>query len=145
MKKSVLTLPATLTALLTLSMLAIVFVRAFWPQLILPRLDIPTMVLLCLLALLAEHWFSPQANHHYLLLAVLGAMNFGLLPFAAGLVPWRLSLALAAAGAVILSAVTAVFSSIRHRLDSGPKAPLAGAACALCLYLAVQALRGVGL
>ena len=50
MKKSVLTLPVTLTALLTLSMLAIVFVRAFWPQLILPRLDIPTMVLLCLLA-----------------------------------------------------------------------------------------------
>ena len=145
MKKSVLTLPVTLTALLALSLLAVVFVRAFFPQLILPRLDIPTMVLLCLLALLAEHWFSPRANHHYLLLAVLGAMNFGLLPFAAGFASWRHSLALAATGAVILSAVTAVFSSIRHRLDSGPKAPLAGAACALCLYLAVQALRGVGL
>lgn len=143
MKKSVLTLPLTLTALLTVSMLTIVFLRAFVPQFIFPRLDIPTMVLLCLLALLTEHWFSPKASHNYLLLAVLGAMNFGLLPLAAGFATWRHSLALAAAGAVILSAVTAVFCSIRHRLDSGPKAPLAGVICALCLYLAVQALRGV--
>ena len=143
MKKSVLTLPLTLTALLTLALLTIVFLRAFVPQLIFPRLDIPTMVLLCLLSLLAEHWFSPKAGHNYLLLAVLGAMNFGLLPLAAGFATWRHSLALAAAGAVILSAVTALFSAIRHRLDSGPKAPLAEAACALCLYLAVQALRGV--
>ena len=142
MKKSVLTLPATLTALLTLSMLAIVFVRAFWPQLILPRLDIPTMVLLCLLALLAEHWFSPQANHHYLLLAVLGAMNFGLLPFAACFVGAGEALKLAVLGAVVFTCVTWLFSSMMDRLSSGPAAKLAPFMSALGLYLAAQCFMG---
>lgn len=145
MKKSVLTLPMTLTGLLTLSLLITVFLRTFLPQLIFPRLDIPTVVLLCLAALLTEHWLSPQASHHYLMLAVLGAVNFGLLPLVAGFAAWRDALVLAGAGLVILPALTAVFTSIRHRLASGPKAPAAPVVCALCLYLAVQALRGVGL
>ena len=143
MKKSVLTLPLTLTALLTAALLSVVFLRAFLPQLIFPRLDIPTIVLLCLLALLAEHCLSPRAKHNYLMLALLGALDFGLLTGTAGYVTWSHALLLGAAGAVLLPLTTAVFTSIRRRLASGPKAPLAPVACALCLYLASQAFRGV--
>lgn len=143
MKKSVLTLPLTLTALTTALLLAAVFLRTFWPQLIFPRPDIPTVSALCLTALVVQAYLSPQADHSYVLLAVLGAVNFGLLPTVALLVPWQQGLLLGAAGLVLLPGLTAVFTSLRGRLDSGPKAPLAPLACALCLYLAMQAFRGI--
>ena len=50
MKRSVLTLPLMLTALLTVWMLVAVALRTLWPQMILPRLDITAVVLLCVLA-----------------------------------------------------------------------------------------------
>lgn len=143
MKKSVLTLPLTLTALVTLWLAAVVILRAFLPQLIFPRWDIPTMSVLCLAALLAETYLSPKARHRYVWLIALGAVDFGLLPTVAGFVLWQRGLIMAAVGAALLAGLAAVFSSIRHRLASGPKAPLAPVACALCLYLAMQAFRGV--
>ena len=142
-KKSVLTLPLTLTVLVSLWWLLTVFLRTLAPGLILPQLDIPTVVLLCLLALLAEAWFSPQAEHNYVVLALVGAMLFGLLPFAASVLSWQQNILSGVVGLVMLPALTAVFVSIRHRLASGPHAPLASLACALCLYLAMQAFRGV--
>lgn len=143
MKKSVMVLPLTLTALLGIAQLAAVMVRVFFPQLIFPPLEITGMVLLCLVALLAEHYLAPRASHNYLMLAVFGALLFGLLPFAAGFASWQRALVLGGVGAAVLMLTTILFTSIRHRLDSGPSAPLAPAACALCLYLAVQAFRSV--
>ena len=143
MKKSVLTLPLTLTGMVTLWLAAVLFLRTFLPQLIFPRWDIPTVAALCLAALVAETYLSPQADHHYVWLALLGAVNFGLLPVAAGFALWQQGLLMAAVGAVLPVFLTAVFTSLRHRLASGPKAPLAPVACALCLYLALQAFRGV--
>ena len=143
MKKSVLTLPLTLTGLVALWMLAVIFLRAFLPQLILPRWDIPAVAALCLAALTAETYLSPQADHHYVWLALLGAVNFGLLPVAAGFVIWQRGFMMAAVGAALLIFLAAVFASLRYRLASGPKATLAPVACALCLYLALQAFRGV--
>lgn len=143
MKKSVLTLPLTLTALVTLWLAAVIFLRTFLPQLIFPRWDIPTVSALCLAALLAETYLSPEARHRYMWLTVPGAVNFGLLPTAAAIVPWQRGLIMAAVGAVLLPGLAAVFSSIRQRLASGPKATLAPVACALCLYLAMQAFRGI--
>lgn len=143
MKKSVLTLPLTLTGLTTALLLAVVFLRTFWPQLIFPRPDIPTVSGLCLVSLVVQAYLSPRADHSYGTLAVLGAVNFGLLPTVALLVPWRQGLLLGAAGLVLLPGLTAVFTALRGRLDSGPGAPLAPAACALCLYLGLQAFRGI--
>ncbi len=143
MKRSVLTLPLTLTALLTGWMLLSVALRTLWPQLILPRPDIPTVVLLCVVSLLMSHYLSPRAGQNYLMLALLGALHFGLLPVAAAYVAWQTGLVLGAVGALVLPLSAAVFASVRHRLASGPAAPLAPVACALCLYLASQAFRGV--
>lgn len=142
-KKSVLTLPLTLTVLTSLWWLLTVFLRTFAPGLILPRMDIPTVAALCLVSLLAEAWLSPQAEHNYVVLGAVGAMLFGLLPFAAAALDWQQSLVSAAVGLVALPALAAVFAAIRQRLASGPNAPLALPACALCLYLAMQAFRGI--
>ena len=143
MKKSVLTLPLTLTTLTTALLLAAVFLRTFWPQLIFPRPDIPTVSGLCLAALLVQAYLSPRADHSYVWLALLGALNFGLLPTVAQLVPWQQGLALGAAGIVLLPGLTAVFTALRGYPDPERPLPLAPAACALCLYLAMQAFRGV--
>ncbi len=140
MKKNVLTLPLSLTALMTLALLAAVALRTMWPQMILPRLDITAVVLLCVLALVLGCYLSPHADYHYPSLAVLGAVHFGLLPVAASYVPWPTGVLLAAVGAVVLPLSATVFASLRRRFREAPLAPIA---CGLCLYLAVQALRGV--
>ena len=140
MKKSVLTLPLTLTALLTVWMLAAVALRTLWPQMILPRLDITAVVLLCVLALSVSCYLSPRADYHYPWLAVLGAVHFGLLPVAAAYVPWQSGVLLGAVGGLALPLSAAVFASVHRRSSSAPLAPVG---CALCLYLAAQAFRGV--
>ena len=140
MKKSVLTLPLTLTALLTVWMLAAVAVHTLWPQMILPRLDITAVVLLCVLALVLGCYLSPRADYHYPYLAALGAVHFGLLPVAAAYVPWQSGVLLGAAGGLTLPLSAAVFAAARQRLPAAPLMPLG---CAVCLYLAAQAFRGV--
>ena len=142
-KKSVMVLPLTLTVLLGIAQLAALVVRVFFSQLIFPRLEITGIVLLCLVALVSEHYLAPRAHHSYPMLVILGALHFGLLTFAAGFAPWQRALVLGGVDALVLVVLTFVFTSIRHRLDSGPKAPLAPVACALCLYLATQAFRGI--
>ncbi|MBQ4582979.1 MAG: hypothetical protein IJB04_07055 [Oscillospiraceae bacterium] len=143
MKKNVLILPVTLTAMLWLYLLAEMVLRLVLPQLIFPRLELTGVVLLCLAAQVAESYLAPHARHNYLLLLLLGALAFGLLPLGAGFVHWQQALVLAAAGAVALCVTTFLFVSLRHRLDDGQRAPLTPLLAALCLYLAVQPLRGV--
>ena len=145
MRKNVLVLPLTLTAALWLYLLACMVLRLVLPQLILPRLELTGIVLLCLIAQVAESYLAPRTRHNYFLLLLLGALTFGLLPFGAGFAGWQRALALAAAGAVALCVTTFLFASLRHRLDDGKKAPLTPLLAALCLYLAVQPLRGISL
>lgn len=143
MRKNVLVLPLTLTAALWLWLLACMVLRLTLPQLILPRLELTGIVLLCLIAQVAESYLAPRTRHNYLLLLLLGALTFGLLPLGAGFADWQRALMLAAAGAVALCVTTFLFASLRHRLDDGQRAPLTPLLAALCLYLAVQPLRGV--
>ena len=140
MKKNVWIYPLTTAALLCLPLLAAVLTRVFWPRLIFPRLEITGVVLLCLLGQVAESWLVPRTDHSYPLLAVLGALIFGVLPFAAGFAPWQRALALAAVGGIALTAAAFLFALLRCRWEGRPLAPLL---CGLCLYLAVQPLRGV--
>lgn len=143
MRKNSCILPMLLTGLLTVYLLAVVILRALMPWVIFPLLDLPMLVLFSLAALLGEHYLAPEAEHHYLCLALLGAVSFGVLPAVAGFAGWQQALLLAGLGGTVFALTAAVFASIRRRLASGPKAPLAPVVCALCLYLAAQALHGV--
>lgn len=143
MRKNVLVLPLTLTASLSLYLLAGMVLRLVQPRLIFPRLELTGIVLLCLAAQVAESYLAPRTRHNYLLLLMLGALTFGLLPLGAGFTDWQQALVLAAAGAAALCVTTFLFASLRHRLDDGRSAPLTPLLTALCLYLAVQPLRGI--
>ncbi len=142
MKKTY-TLNTILAALLATVLLICALLRVFVPRLILPELDIPNMVLLCLAALLLEHYFTPGGKRSWIVLPIAAAVSFGLLSFAASFATGLEALKLALLGAVICTAVTWLFDTMADRLSTGPAAKLAPVVSALGLYLAAQALMGI--
>lgn len=143
MNKKTYTLNVLLAVILGAVLLVSVLVRTFAPRMILPALDVPNMVLISLIALLADHYLAPGADRCYICIPVFSAVTFGLLPFAACFVGAGEALKLAVLGAVVFTSVTWLFSSMMDRLSSGPAAKLAPMLSALGLYLAAQCFMGI--
>lgn len=143
MKDKTYFLNTVLALVLGIGGLACVLVRAFLPHVILPELNVTNMVLLSLIALVADHYLAPNAKRCYICIPVLSAVSFGLLPFAAGLATVGQALRLALVGGVTFAVTTWLFSSIQDRLSTGPAAKAAPAVSALGLYLAAQCLMGM--
>ena len=137
------TLPTMLIAVMCLSLLAFVLVRTFLPHIIIPVLDVPNMVLISLLALLADHYLAPGAKRCYVCVVLFGALSFGLLPFAACFVGAMEALKLGVLGCVVFTITTWLFTSMADRLSTGPEAKAAPVMSALGLYLAAQVLMGM--
>lgn len=136
-------LNAALTVVLFLAALAVVLVRAFAPQIILPELDIPNLALLSLAALVIDCYAAPGAKRCYICIPLFSALSFGLLSWAAGLTAPVDALILGAAGGVLFTVLTLVFTSMTERISSGPAAKAAPVVSALGLYLAIQCLMGM--
>ena len=145
MKNKTYTLSTVLTAVLAVVLAAMVLVRAFAPQIILPVFDIPTLTAISLVALVLDHYLAKGARRCWICIPIFAALSFGILPFAAGMVALSNILGLALTGAVIFTICTFVFTSVQDRLSSGPAARLAPIMSALGIWLAVQAFAGIGL
>ena len=143
MNKKTYTLNTLLAAVLGAALLVCVIVRTFWPRMILPVLDIPNMVLLSLVALLADHYFAAGSKRCWLCILPLAALTFGLLPFAAGFAAGCESLKLGLVGCAAFGATAWLFDSVRERLSSGPVAKAAPILSAFGLYLATQCFAGI--
>lgn len=143
MKNKTYTLNTLLAVILGVILLIAVFVRTFAPRIILPELDIPNLVLISLLALLADYYLAPGAQRCYICIPVFSAITFGLLPFAACFVGAGEALKLAATGCIVFTAVTWLFSSMNDRISTGPSAKAAPVISAIGLYLAAQCLMGM--
>ena len=122
---------------------AFVLVRTFLPNFIIPELDVPNMVALSLMALLADYYLTPGAKRCWVSIPVFGALSFGLLPFAACFVGAQEALKLGVTGGIVFTVTTWLFSSIADRISTGPEAKAAPVMSALGLYLAAQALMGM--
>lgn len=136
-------LNTALAVVLGLVLLAAVTVRAFAPSVILPGLNIPNMVLLSLLALVADHYLAGNAGRCYVCIPAFSGLAFGLLPVAACFVGLTDGLKLGILGSVVFTVTTWLYTSIRERLSSGPAAKAAPVLSALGLYLASQCLAGL--
>ena len=145
MKNKTYTLNTVLSAVLAVVLGAMVAIRAFAPQIILPVFDIPTLTAISLAALVVDHYLARGAKRCYICIPVFAALSFGLLPYAAGMVAVSSLLGLALTGAAVFTVTTFVFTSIQDRLSSGPAARLAPIMSALGIWLAVQAFAGIGL
>lgn len=143
MKKNIYFLNTALAIVLGIALLVCVLLRTFVPGLILPRLDIPNMVLLSLVALLADHYLAKDAKRCYICIPLLSGLSFGLLPFAAGFLTGWAALWTGLIGAAVFTALTFLFSSAQERLSTGPKARLAPVLTAFGLYLACQCFAGI--
>jgi hypothetical protein len=136
-------LNTALAAVTGVALLVCVIIRAFSPLWVLPRLDIPNMVLLSLVALLADHYFAAGSKRCWLCILPLAALTFGLLPFAAGFAAGCESLKLGLVGCAAFGATAWLFDSVRERLSSGPVAKAAPILSAFGLYLAAQCFAGI--
>lgn len=143
MKENKYFLNTSLALVLGLALLVAVMVRTFAPTVIIPELDIPNMVLLSLLALLVDHYVAKNARRCYICIPLLGALSFGLLPFAACFVGTLEALKIGIIGGIVFTATTWLFTSIQDRLSSGPAAKAAPILCAVGLYLASQCFMGM--
>ncbi len=138
-------LNTALAVIFGLVLLALVLIRTFAPAIILPKLDIPNMVLISLTVLLVDHYIQKGAKRCYICIPVFAVLTFGLLPFAAWLVAPLEAVKLGVIGGVVFTAVTWLFTAMEDRLSTGPAAKLAPILSALGLYLAAQCFMGIGL
>ena len=119
-----------------------VLVRTFAPQIILPALDIPNVVLLSLAALLLDHYVAPNASRCWLCVPVLGGITFGLLPWCACVVTGMEAVKLGVIGGIVFGLTACLYTSIQDRLSTGRTAKAAPLMSAFGLYLAVQCFAG---
>ncbi len=125
------------------ALLIALLVRAFFPRVILPRLNGPAMVLLSLTALLLDCYIAHGSRRDYRLIPLYAALIFGIFPMAAGFAAPMTALLLALLGAAIFTVTTWLFDAMLDRLSSGPSAKLAPFVSALGLFLAAQCLMGI--
>lgn len=143
MKSKTYILNTVLIGVLGVAALAAALVRVFAPIIIIWELNIPNMVALSLLALLADHYIAPDAKRCYICIPVFSAFSFGLLPWAACFATGIEAVKLGIVGGVVFTVTTWLYSSIQERLSSGPAAKAAPFMSAFGLWLASQALVGM--
>ena len=118
-------------------------VRVWLPAAIIPELNIPNMVVLSVIVLLAEHFLTGGNPRCYICIPVLSAITFGILPLMAGFACqhdfWKYGLV----GGVVFTVTTFLFTSAQDRLLTGPKAKAAIVITALGIILASQCFAGI--
>ena len=132
-----------LAAVLGAALLIAVLVRTFSPIIIMPRPDIPNLVLISLLALLLDHYLAPGAKRCWLSIILLSALAFGLLPFAVCFVNGADASGLALMGSIVFTVTAWLFTTVQERLSSGPGCKAAPVVSAFGLYLASQCFMGM--
>ena len=143
MKNKTYILNTFLAVVLGIYLLVAVIVRAFCPQIILPKANIPNIVLISLIALVLEHYLVPGAKRCYICIPVFSAVTLGLLPYAAAFAVPAEALKLALVGGVVFTVTTWLFSTIQERLSSGPAAKASAFFSAVSLYMASQCFIGM--
>ena len=132
-----------LPVVLGIFLLICVLVRTFNPMAVLPKLDIPNVVLLSVVALLAAHYLAPGRNGCDVITALLAAVTFGLLPYVSGFAAVTDALKLGLVGGAVFFVAAWLFGEMMERLSSGPVAKAAPVFSALGLYLAAQCFAGM--
>jgi hypothetical protein len=132
-----------LTAVLFAVLAVFMVIRLIQPAAVLPPLNIPNMVLVCLVALLIEYYLAPGNPRCYICIPVMSALTFGILPLMAGFACqhtfWKFGLV----GGLVSTVTVWLFSSMADRMLSGPKAKAAAVLSAFGLYLAAQCFTGI--
>ncbi|MBR2131553.1 MAG: hypothetical protein IJ955_03285 [Oscillospiraceae bacterium] len=143
MKENQYCLNTCLTVVLFITLAAAHIARVVAPAIVLPTLNLPNMVLVSVIALLADYYIFPRAPRCYICIPVLSIASFGILPLMAGFACehnfWKFGLV----GGIVFTVCTWLFSSVADRLSSGPSVKAAAFLSALGIYLAAQGFTGM--
>lgn len=143
MKKSPYFCNILLAAVVGTAMLILMLCSSFQPAVVLPVLNIPNLLTLSVIALVLEDYLVPDSRRRRIPAGLLAAVTFGLLPWAAGVVPvqevWKLTLV----GGLLFSIADGLFRSMTEWLRSGPAGKPAAAVTGLVLILAGQCFAGI--
>lgn len=143
MKNNKYFLHTVLTFVLFMALTVCLLIRVWQPAVNLPGLNIPNMVLLCVAALLLEHFLTSGNPRCYVFTALFGMAAFGILPLMAGFACvhdfWKYGLV----GGCVFTVTTFFFTSATQRLKTGPKARAAAVLTGLGIYLASQCFTGI--
>lgn len=138
-------LSTLLAGIVAVILLGFLIAPVIAPAIILPPVDIPNLVLVSLIALLADYFVKPGAKRNYPAVFLFSAVTFGLLPMAAGLAAFAEVWKLALMGSIVFTVTTFLFTSLLSRLSTGRSGKTAAVAGALGLYLAAQCFLGISL
>lgn len=143
MKEKTYLLNGLLSVVVGLALLANMVIKSFLPGVSLPKLNLPMLTALSLIALVIEYYLAPDVKRAWVGCILLACATFGLLPWAVGLARggWVVSLALA--GGAVFGIATWLFDQATQRIASGPAAKAAPVLSALVLFLASQSFAGI--
>lgn len=143
MKKTFYLKNTLLAAEIGILCLAVVLAGTFVPGCVLPRFDIPFMVLLSVIPMVISSYKKAEDGENCLYSMVFAGLVFAVLPFCAG---WNTGMPagkLFVTGALVFGITDLFYSAVRTRVASGPKAPFALAANGVILYLASQCFQNL--
>ena len=143
MRNSKYFLNTVLTILVGIGLASAILVRTFAPIIILPKMSIPAIVLISVIALVIERYVAPNAQRCYISVGVFSALTFGFLPFIAGFITPNGILIYFFGGAAVFTLSTWLFDLMVDRLSSGPAAKLAPLLSGFGLYLASQCFMNI--
>lgn len=132
-----------LTVEMGLVCLAVVLIRTFSQGSILPRYDVPFLVLMSVIPMSIACYVKTEGEENVLVSVFLAAVTFTVLPLAAG---WDTGMSagkMFVEGAVVFAVTDAFYASIGSRVSTMPKAPFALAANGFLLYLASQCFQNI--
>ncbi|MBR5510246.1 MAG: hypothetical protein IKV59_09360 [Lachnospiraceae bacterium] len=143
MKKNILSLNSLLAMVVAAGLLLGIVWRAFQPNVVLPPLNIPAMAGLVLLALLFEFYLvqAEDRKRSYLIQALLAAVTFGILPWAADRP--TAGLAMAVCGGIVFVVLTWIFDAAAGRAEATTDSRGVMVPTAFVLYLAFQCFMGM--
>lgn len=143
MKNNKYILCTTLAVVVGVALAVCLVLRTIVPAIVLPKLSIPNMVALSVIALYLDHLIAKDTKRCYVCVVLFSALTFGLLPYVASFADLWSALKLAAVGCGVFTVTTFLYTSILNRIASGPVAKAAPLLSAFGLYLASQCFAGI--
>ena len=138
MRKNPYLINILLAGILAAVSLGFLIARLVLPMVVLPAWNLPNLIILCVLALVADAYLAEGDQGCWAVKAVLAGITIALLPVAAGLVQASEIWTLLIAGILVFLGCERMFHSILDRLSSGPAGKLAPVSAGLTMCLMGQ-------
>lgn len=142
MKNRTTILNTTLAVVLGVTLLVSIIVKMMCPQLILPKINIPYIAAVSLVALVITSFVKTEEGCIYCEIA-LAAVTFGVLPMVAGMVSGMAALKIALCGGIVFGVLDLMVNAMTKRIAMAGTCKCAVIPSAFVLYLACQCFTGI--